>query len=336
MTEESSKQSAANLTDLFLDEAGLEGGLDIPPEPASEREAEEAEDRAIETERADECEEDVETPSGPSRIIALTGACGGAGTTSIALQMAYELSQSSQKKGFRNQAQARPKVCLLDLDFESGGLANAVDVPTHLEARDLMQSASKIDDVFVTAVTRVHHSGFCVIASDGEFGGNGQVNPNAVLTLLDIVAGQYETVILDLPTYKTDWTVPALMGADHRAIVTPLSVAGLRRTVSKLSSLDDLLGPDAKTDVILNKAERRALRASLNESDARKALGRDALGSVCVDHDLTNNAINCGEPCGVIRREARFVKDVRDVLSQWETQAETVSDDPVSEASAAA
>ena len=88
MTEESSKQSAANLTDLFLDEAGLEGGLDIPPEPASEREAEEAEDRAIETERADECEEDVETPSGPSRIIALTGACGGAGTTSIALQMA--------------------------------------------------------------------------------------------------------------------------------------------------------------------------------------------------------------------------------------------------------
>ena len=266
-----------------------------------------------------------------ARIIALTGACGGAGTTSIAIQLAHELSQSVQKKGLRNQHQARPKVCLLDLDFEGGGLANAIDVPTDLETADLDQSETKIDEVFVTAVTRVHHSGFAIIASAGEFGGNERVNPNAVLTLLDIVSSQYETVILDLPTTKTSWTLPAFLGADHRAIVTPLTVAGLRRTALRLKSFDPLFEAEAKADIILNKAERRTLRASLNERDARKALGRDPLGSICLDYDLTNSAINTGEPCGVLRRDGRFVKDVRDVLKIWEAQ---IIDGPVQQKTA--
>lgn len=331
MSEDSLKSPAPDLADLFWDDASVEQVLDIPPEPNSELVttpapvADTPQDQAVPQQREDDPEEEAEPPTGPSRIIALTGACGGAGTTSVALQMAHELAQAGQKKSFRNQGQVRPKVCLLDLDFEGGGLANAVDVPTHLETKDLQQAAAKIDEVFVTAVTRVHHSGFCVIASDGEFGGNGRVNPDAVLTLLDIVAGQYETVILDLPAQKTAWTVPALMGADHRAIVTPLTVAGLRRTVSRLRSFDELFGADHRTDVILNKAERRALRAGLNERDAHKALGRDALGSICLDYDLTNSAINCGEPCGVLRRDARFVKDVRDVLGAWEAQAESTA-----------
>ena len=253
----------------------------------------------------------ISTPSQGAYCIAMMGAAGGVGTTSLCIQIAYDLAIESQKKLQKIARTKEPQICLIDLDFESGSCAHQLDLTPNLSMADLMQSADRIDRAYASSLVSTHSSGLDLLATPNTLGGNDMANPMVVVALLDVISQMYDHVIIDVPRYWRAWNIAAIGGSDRFAIVTDLTIPSLQLARMRMTSIEEKLGGKIHSEIILNKYERRSFRNALREKDAEVALKRRISATVCIDTDTLREAINCGEPAGAIRPESRYVKDVK-------------------------
>ncbi len=256
------------------------------------------------------------THSSEAKCYAFMGASGGTGVTSICIQFAHDIAKRTQKK-VSLTAQTDPKVCLIDLDFETGSCAAYLDVPPALEISDICGPASRIDSSIVQALMSHHESGIAVLATPNALGANSLANPETILALLDAASSVYDHIILDLPRVWQSWVGAAIAGADHFAMVGELTIPSLHTTRARIANIETVLNQNVHCEVVLNKVERRSFRNSIRLADAEKALKRNVSATICVDYDTTREAINCGEAVEIIRPEARFVKDVHELSLKW-------------------
>jgi len=255
--------------------------------------------------------------------IAMMGAAGGVGVTSLCIQLAHDLAIQSQKRLQRRALTKEPRVCLIDLDFEGGSCAYHLDIIPNLSMADLMQSADRIDRAYASSLVSTHSSGLDLLATTNTLSGNDMANPMVVVALLDIICQMYDHVIIDVPRYWRPWNMAAIGGSDKFAIITDLTIPSLQLARMRMNSIEEKLGGRIRSDIILNKFERRSFRNTLSEKDAEVALKRSISAKICIDADTLREAINCGEPAGVIRPEIRYVKDVRHVQKMLLNQAKT-------------
>jgi len=251
-----------------------------------------------------------------AKCFAFMGASGGAGVTTLCIQMAYDIAKRAKKSALFGGV-SDPTVCLIDLNFETGSCASYLDVPPALTLEDMCGLPSGIDTSIVQALMSQHESGIAVISTPNALGANTLVNPETVLALLDAASQLYDHIILDLPRIWQPWMGAAILGADHFAIVSELTIPSLHTARTRMKNIENLLGESLSCEVVLNKVERRSFRNSLRIADAEKALQRSVSATICVDYETTREAINCGEAVQVIRPEARYVKDVRELSHKW-------------------
>jgi pilus assembly protein CpaE len=259
-------------------------------------------------------EDDAQTKGKNSfqKIIGLMGVSGGVGTTSLAIQMAYDIIKQGGKKG--------PSVALIDLDFESGACAAYLDLKAGLSHEDLQGDPERIDIALTAAFIRRHKTGIHVLAADNKLGGNDSVNPDVVLALLDTMCDMFDVIILDLPRIWRPWNHAAIGAADHFALISELSIPGIHKTRHRIDSIERIVtSMPTQTEVIISKMERRTFTNEIRIQDAVKILGRPLSGAICIDTEATLSALNRGIPTGLIRMDGRYVKDTRNVLDFWKS-----------------
>ena len=244
------------------------------------------------------------------KVIGLMGVTGGVGTTSLAIQMAYDIIKQGGRKA--------PSVALVDLDFENGSCAAYLDVQPRLTHEDLNADPDRIDVPLTAAFLNRHKTGINVLATKNHLGGNDIVNPNTVLALLDTVCEMFDIIILDIPQIWRPWNHAAIGASDHFALLTELSIPGVHKARHKIESIEAIIthmpGP---TEVIITKMERRRLKNEIRLQDALRILDRPLSGAICIDDDTTLSALNRGLPAGMIRPEGRYIKDTRNVVNFW-------------------
>lgn len=263
-----------------------------------------------------ELSEEIPPPEAPaaqsaSRVFALVGATGGVGTTSIASQLAHEFAFEAASKLSSTRRPTDAKVCLIDLDFESGACAHHLDLLPSLSLEDLCGPAEQIDKAFTQALVSTHECGVSLLAAPNTVDANARVNPQTVMAMLDAAADLFETVIIDLPRYEQSWTRSVMRAVDVLGITCELTIPSLHAARERLARLSSLGTRSINAEIILSKFERRSFKNTLRLGDAETALGRSVYTTICLDPDTTREALNCGEPAGSIRPESRFVKDVR-------------------------
>ena len=251
------------------------------------------------------------------------GGNGGAGVTTLCVQLAYELSQGSGQAAKKKDVVKRPRVCLFDLDFENGACASYLDTTPKAHIEDLLPEASFIDRDLTQSLIANYSSHLDLLAVPNSLNGNDRVDPDKVLALLDNVCQLYEYVILDIPRLWRPWTHAAIGGSDQFYFVSELTVPSLqlmRQRLSEIASIDGL--EDVNIEVIINNHERRSFRNSLKLTDAEKATDRKVFFAVTTNVDATREAINRGEPVGVTQSESRYAKDSRELLNLLLKEAE--------------
>ncbi len=258
------------------------------------------------------------------------GSNGGAGVTSLAVQIAYELSEGRGHILGRGDKVTRPRVCLFDLDFENGMCAPFLDVNPKLHVEDLLPGASQIDRELMEAVFANYSVSLDVLSVPQTLNGNTTADPDQVLALMDHICQLYDYVILDIPRIWTPWTHAAIGGSDQFYMVTELTVPALqsvRKKLQQIASIDGL--SHVQTEILINKHERRSFRNSLRVTDAEKATNRKIFGSICTQADAVRDAINRGEPVGLTNPESRYAKDSRELLQLMVKEAEANRIDPL-------
>lgn len=236
-----------------------------------------------------------------SRCWAVTGAVGGAGATTLAIEIATALAARS--KGER--------VCLVDLNLADGAVAAYLGVPAAMRLADFGQAAERLDAAMLQAFITPVSKQLDLLAGVRDPGAFDAVSREAVLRLLEVACECYEWVILDVPRHRRAWTLEALAGCDEVLVISELTVPALLAARAYSDEVENALSASLKPRIVLNRLASRMFGPAPSMAEAERALQRKAEAGVSSDWEAAAASANLGGPISQHRPKSKIVKDVQ-------------------------
>ncbi len=178
----------------------------------------------------------------PTKIIAVAGARGGVGTSTIALNLAGIFAQHSGKK-----------IALVDIDPYLGTLSLSIDLEPSRGLRDALEKPERIDQLFIDRVMSNPHKNLWVLSAEEPLKETINISEYTAEALLKELSNKYEVVILDIPLHMGQFGRECLKKANHIIVVAELNLASLRDTL-RLSDLVVDTYKMAAPIVVVNRA----------------------------------------------------------------------------------
>ena len=249
---------------------------------------------------------DETAPQAHSKCWSVMGAVGGAGATTVAIELSACLSRARGGKS---------RVCLVDLHLADGSAAAYLGAQPNLMMSQASAAPDRIDasllDIFTTHVSERLH----VLAAPRDPRAFERVQPHTLLRLLDVACQSYDWVVVDLPRHRQPWTLDVLGGSDELMIISELTVPALLSARALADELEAEL-PDGPTPrIVLNRLASRVFGPAPSMTEAERALGRKADGAITSDWEAAAASVNLGGPIAQHRPKSKIVRDI-EVLAE--------------------
>lgn len=236
-----------------------------------------------------------------SRLWAVTGAVGGAGSTTLAVEIATQLSERIGKdRG----------VCLVDLNLADGAAAAYLGAEPAMPLGQFGPAAERMDASLITAFATSVTKQLDLLACPRDPLGFDQTSRESVLRLLELACETYEHVVLDLPRHRRAWTVDVLSGSDEVLVVSELTVPALLAARALSDEIECELPPGRKPRIVLNRLATRMFGPAPSMAEAERALQRKAEAGISNDWEAAAASANLGGPISQHRPKSKIVKDV--------------------------
>ncbi|MFF4317429.1 CpaE family protein [Streptomyces sp. NPDC001568] len=184
----------------------------------------------------------ADAPTGPGgRLVTVTGAKGGVGTTFAAVQFALAAAASGRR------------TALVDLDLQAGDVGSYLDVQFRRSVADLAGIQDISPRVLQDAVYE-DRTGLALLLAPGEGERGEEVDDRAARHVIAALRARYELVVVDCGTQVTGANATAVEMADVAVlVVTPdvVSVRAAKRMVRMWERLQVRKAED--TTVVVNR-----------------------------------------------------------------------------------
>ncbi|MFC3080042.1 CpaE family protein [Phenylobacterium terrae] len=240
-------------------------------------------------------------PASSSRCWAITGAVGGSGATTVAIEVAYALSQRSRKER---------SVCLVDLNLADGAAAAYLGATPALRLAEFGAHAERMDASMLPAFAVPVTKQLDLLACPRDPEGFDLVPREAVLRILEIACEAYDWVVVDIPRHRRPWTVDVLAGSDEVLVVSELTVPALIAARSLSEEIERRLPEGPTPRIVLNRLATRMFGPAPTMAEAERALQRKAEAGVSSDWEAAAASVNLGGPIAQHRPKSRIVRDV--------------------------
>lgn len=212
------------------------------------------------------------------RLITFTGARGGAGSSAVALGVAQQLSMGSKRQ-----------VALVDLDVYFGTLALSLDLEPGRGLRNALEHPDRIDSLFVaSALVNVTDTLF-VLGGEEPLDDLIYIQPEAIVALIEELRRIFDYVIVDIPRHLVPYSQTIYESADSTALVTDLSLAGLRDTM-RLREIVSKAQPGRSPTIIGNRIGN-AKHFELDYDEFCKTLGNPLDAAFLEDANAAKNLL---------------------------------------------
>ena len=247
-----------------------------------------------------------------ARCWAVTGAVGGAGATTLAIEIANQLCARQDKE---------KAVCLIDLNLADGAAAAYLGSTPAMRLAELAGAADRLDasmlQAFVTPVTK-HLD---LLAAGRDPTAFDIVPRETVLRMLEIACDTYDWVILDMPRHRRAWSLEALGGCDEILVISELTVPALLAARSLSDEIGRDIGTGYSPKIVLNRLAARMFGPAPSMSEAERALQRKAEAGISSDWEAAAASVNLGGPIATHRPKSKIVKDVQALVERLAAQA---------------
>jgi pilus assembly protein CpaE len=217
------------------------------------------------------------------RIIAVMGAKGGVGASTVAHNVAWAIARNLD---------AQTVIVDLDIPFGTAGLdfnqdppqgvAEAVFAPERLDANLLDRLLSRCSD------------NLALLAAPAMLDRTIDLSEDAFDPLFDLLRASVPCVVLDVPHVWSAWVKRALISADEVVIVAAPELASLRNAKNLIDLARASRPNDAGARLVLNQVGVPK-RPEIDAAEFAKALGIDVLTSIPFDAQLFGTASNNGQ-----------------------------------------
>jgi pilus assembly protein CpaE len=221
-------------------------------------------------------------PKSETQVIAVAGARGGVGSTSLAVNLGCTLAQEPQFG-----------VALIDLDLALGDADVALDLMPDYTLADVALNIERLDMTFLRRSLSKHSSGLSLLPHPVQMEDAALIREEHLQRVIGLLRASYTHLVLDLSKGFNPTDVTALRMADVILLVSQLELTSLRNTVRILLTLsaDPALGE--KVRVVLNRV---GSDADISLKKAEDTIGRPIYWQIPNDARPMIESRNAGVP----------------------------------------
>jgi pilus assembly protein CpaE len=217
-----------------------------------------------------------------SAVIAIAGATGGVGTTSIAVNLGCALAQDPKNT-----------VALVDLDLSLGDADVFLDTIPDYTLVDVAQNVTRLDFTLLKRSLTKHSSGLFLLPRPVQIEDAKLITPDDMQRVFGLLKATFTHLILDLSKAYSATDMVAMEAATHILLVTQLDLPCLRNVVRLMQSFNEHDLKD-KVKVVVNRADLDTGQISLKK--AQETIGRDIFWQLPNDYRTMVEVRNNGVP----------------------------------------
>jgi pilus assembly protein CpaE len=181
---------------------------------------------------------------GTGSIIAIFGAKGGVGSTTIAANLSGALQDMGQR------------VCLLDLDLHLGDVLSFMDVAGNYSITDVLANMARLDRDLLSSSMTKHSSGVNVLAQSVKMEEAEHIKGQDITSLLNFLKKNYDRIVIDGVRGFDEISLAALDASQHLLMVLTQDVPAVRNGQRCLELFSRLGYDQTKVRLILNRYQK--------------------------------------------------------------------------------
>jgi pilus assembly protein CpaE len=245
------------------------------------------------------------------RIIAIVGAKGGVGASTVAHNVAWAIARDLALDSV---------VADLDLAFGTAGLDYNQDPPQGIA--DAVFSPDRVDTAFIDRLLSKCTDHLSLLAAPATLDRVYDFGSEAFDSIFDTLRASMPCIVLDVPHQWSGWTKRALVAADDILIVAAPDLANLRNTKNIFDLLKASRPNDRMPLYCLNQVGIPK-RPEINASEFAKAIESDPIVSIPFDAQMFGAAANNGQMIAEIAESHRSTEMFRQIAQRLTGRGET-------------
>ena len=234
------------------------------------------------------------------KIISVFSNKGGIGKTSLASNLAIELSKITKEN-----------VALIDLNFQMGDITTFLDLKPSFNISYMLENLEKINDTFLlSTLERYKNSSLYVLADPPYFKQADNIQPKHITKLFNILKETFSYIIVDAEASFEGKNIAALDNSDLILLVSVANLPALRNTQRCLELFEKLGYDKDKTKIIIN---RYMENDEIKEDDIEKLLSKDIYWKIPNNYFAIMSAINKGVPVSILNSTTNVAQSYKDL-----------------------
>ncbi len=218
-----------------------------------------------------------------SQVIAVAGATGGVGSTSIAVNLGCALARDTKNS-----------VALIDLDLCLGDADVFLDIVPDYSLVDVAQNVTRLDFTLLKRSLCKHASGLFLLPRPVQLEDVPLITAEDLQRVIGLTKATFTHVVLDLSKSYSSVDLVALQAATQILLVTQLDLPCLRNVVRLMTSFAEMGGLAEKVKILVNRVGLENGHITLKK--AKDTIGRDIFWQIPNDYRTMVEVRNNGTP----------------------------------------
>jgi pilus assembly protein CpaE len=220
------------------------------------------------------------------RSIIVTGSKGGAGTTTVALNLAVQIAQLTKKR-----------VALLELARPFGQIALMLDVEPRFTLLDALDRGDRLDEALLVSLMMRHKTGVDILMGARHLALSSEqrqhVTLEGLMRVVQLAQGVFDFVIVDLGFVNAAEWSRVVQCADALLLVAEPSVLALAMLEGYLKAVESAGIERDRFQIVINRARQNDDRVI---SKYPGILRQTVFAQLANDYRQVSEAVNLGVP----------------------------------------
>ena len=221
-------------------------------------------------------------PPKGGKVIAVYGAKGGCGASTLAVNLAVALREETKER-----------VALIDASFEFGDISVLLNLPNNRTIADLVGEKVALDEELLDGTMTSHPSSIKVLLAPPRPELAELIKQDHLKQIMDILWKSYDYIIVDLWKSFRESTIFFLDIADTIVLISTTDIPAIKNAKLFFELTEKLAYPAEKTVLVLNREDGRS---GINPKDIEASIKHVISGIIPKDERTTSLAINRGMP----------------------------------------
>lgn len=245
-----------------------------------------------------------ETQNRPSHLFSIFSPKGGAGTTTIATNLAISLHQ-----------RIKEDVLLIDGKLQFGHVALYLNLLTGNSITDLIAHSDMLDEQLVDQVTIRHKSGIHVLPSPNSISEAQGITPDKLFKVLQNLQNYFPNIIIDCGNHLDENTVTFMDASNQIFVIANPNLAAMRDVRQFIEVATSLSYPKDKILYLLNLTGRKA---DVRKEEIEKILKIKIFDTIPTDENLALSSWNEGVPIALLKPRHPISKAYEQISKKME------------------